>query len=294
MTISSHAETLFGGYNYAVRDLLWGKKFVFLPHGVTKEDVSLLFNRYRRNIDGFATVSKLERNSVLNGDYGYSDCQVWLTGHPRYDYLYHAEKNLVTILPTWRKYLFSRYQEKTGLWDINENFEEEEYFTFYNELINSERLLSALSKKGYTLQFFPHPNMQRYINRFKKSPGVVFLPIESIYRDALAESKLAVTDYSAAVFDFAYLKKPIVYCQFDRNEYFGEHLSTGYFNYERDGFGEIAYDLESTIDLIIDYVENDCQLKEKYRKRIDNFFAFNDKNNCKRVVEKILELSEKN
>lgn len=294
MMISSHSGTLFGGYNYAVRDLLWRKKFVFLPHGVTKEDVSVFLNRYKRNIDGFVTVSKSEKKSIVDGDYGYSDDQVWLTGHPRYDYLYHAEKNLITILPTWRQFLFKRYQDKTGLWDINDNFENEEFYKFYNELINSERLISTLSDYGYTLQFFPHPNMQQYINRFKKHPKVVFLPIESIYRDALAESKLVVTDYSAAVFDFAYLKKPIIYCQFDRDKYFSEHYSPGYFDYERDGFGEITYDLDSTIDLIINYVENDCHLKEKYRNRIEHFFAFNDQNNCQRVLRKILELSGSN
>ena len=291
MMISSHSGTLFGGYNYAVRDLLWGKKFVFLPHGVTKEDASVFLNRYKRNIDGFVTVSMSEKKSIVDGNYGYTEDQVWLTGHPRYDYLYHAEEKLITIIPTWRQFLFKRYLDKTGLWDINDNFEDEEFFKFYNELINSERLISALSDHGYTLQFFPHPNMQQYINRFKKHPEVVFLPIETIYRDVLAMSNLVVTDYSAAVFDFAYLKKPIIYCQFDQDKYFSEHYSPGYFDYEWDGFGEITYDLDTTIDMIINYMENDCRLKEKYRIRIDQFFAFNDHNNCKRVFEKILEIS---
>ena len=290
LDISSHAGALFGGYNYAVRDLIWEKKFVFLPHGVTKEDVSVFLNRYRRNIDGFVTVSDFERNAIVKGDYGYSESQVWLTGHPRYDYLYHNEKNFVTLLPTWRQYLFNSYQDKTGEWDINNDFEEEEYFKFYNELINSERLLSALSDSGYTLQFFPNPNMQRYINRFKKDPRVVFLPLETIYRDVLAQSKLVVTDYSAAVFDFAYLKKPVVYCQFDKERYFSEHYLPGYYNYERDGFGEVVYNLEDTIDFIIEYVNNGCHLKDKYRERIEHYFAFNDNNNCKRVFERIQSL----
>lgn len=63
----------------------------------------------------------------------------------------------------------------------------------------------------------------------------------------------------------------------------------GYFDYERDGFGEVEYDLDSTVDRIIEYMASDCQLKEKYRKRIDNFFVFHDKNNCQRVYEKIME-----
>ena len=53
----------------------------------------------------------------------------------------------------------------------------------------------------------------------------------------------------------------------------------------------MTYDLESTIDQIIEYVEHDCQLKDKYQKRIDKFFAFNDQNNCQRVAEKIMEIA---
>ena len=67
----------------------------------------------------------------------------------------------------------------------------------------------------------------------------------------------------------------------------------GYFDYERDGFGEVEYDLESTVDRIIEYMENGCQLKDKYRERIDKFFAFNDQNNCQRVYEKIIEMDRR-
>lgn len=68
--------------------------------------------------------------------------------------------------------------------------------------------------------------------------------------------------------------------------------TAGYFDYERDGFGEVEYDLDGTIDRIIEYMQNGCRLKEKYRQRIDHFFAFQDKNNCRRVYEKILELND--
>ena len=49
-----------------------------------------------------------------------------------------------------------------------------------------------------------------------------------------------LTDYSSVAFDFAYLRKPIVYAHFDKEAFFsGEHSYTaGYFDYERDGFGE--------------------------------------------------------
>ena len=39
-------------------------------------------------------------------------------------------------------------------------------------------------------------------------------------------------------------------------------------------------------------MQNDCQLKEKYRERIDKFFVFNDKNNCQRIYERIINLDK--
>ncbi len=94
-----------------------------------------------------------------------------------------------------------------------------------------------------------------------------------------------MTDYSSVSFDFAYLRKPVIYARFD-----AYHYTEGYYDDERDGFGEVEYDLESTVDRIIEYMHNGCQLKPMYRERIDKFFAFNDKNNCQRVYEKIREL----
>ena len=81
------------------------------------------------------------------------------------------------------------------------------------------------------------------------------------------------------------MREPVVYTHFDVN-----HYAEGYFDYERDGFGEVEYDLESTVDRIIEYMKNGCQLKQKYRERIDQFFAFNDQNNCQRVYDAIMEL----
>ena len=122
-------------------------------------------------------------------------------------------------------------------------------------------------------------------------PQIAFLPLEPSYREVFAQSCLIVTDYSSAVFDFVYLKKPIVYCQFDKERFDQEHTNKkGYFDYEKDGFGEVAYDLEQTVELITDYLKSGCVMKDKYQQRADSFFAFHDKENCKRVQNQILKL----
>ena len=47
------------------------------------------------------------------------------------------------------------------------------------------------------------------------------------------------------------------------------------------GFGEVVDNHEELIDLIMEYVENECENERQYIKRVDDFFEFNDKNNCK-------------
>lgn len=47
--------------------------------------------------------------------------------------------------------------------------------------------------------------------------------------------------------------------------------------------------LEGTVERIIEYMASDCQIKEKYLKRMDDTFAFNDRNCCRRVYKKIME-----
>lgn len=296
--ISSQAEVTiynpFHGHSAAYRDLLAQVRFVFLQHGVTKDDISDWLNRYNKNLYGFVTAARPEYQSIVDGHYYYTDRETWLTGFPRFDRLYHAEDKCITLMPTWRRYLMGSRNKDTDVWSLSPQFENSAYRMFYDALLNHERLLAAAEQYGYRIDFLPHPNLQAHLNMFRKNDCVQFLGREASYRDIYARSELVITDYSSAVFDFAYLRKPVMYTQFDAEEFFaGEHVYTkGYFDYERDGFGEVTRDLESTVDCIIEYMKNGCQLKDKYRERIDGFFAFDDQNNCQRVYERIMELEK--
>lgn len=282
----------YGKASVYYQDILTQQKRVFLQHGIIKDDLSGWLNRYNKNFDVFVTSAKPEYNSVLSYPYCYDKSVVKLTGLPRYDRLYDKKKKLITIMPTWREGLSDQTKlkdySKDGLRRYNAAFKETEYFLFYNSLINNKLLLYESLKYGYTIQFMPHPNLICYIEWFTKNSNVQFCSIETKYRDIFAESALIITDYSSVAFDFAYLRKPVIYCQFDKKEIYKEHFyKQGYFDYERDGFGEVEYNLEDTINRIIEYMQNGCQLKKRFKRRIDNFFAFNDQNNCQRVYEAI-------
>lgn len=297
--ISSQADEItnnpFSNIYYFYRDIIQNSHFIFLQHGVTKDDISGWVNRYNKNFFGFITAAIPEYNSILHGNYSYTIDKIWQTGFPRFDRLYNKEHRYITFMPTWRKYLLNSVDTQTGIWVLNQEFEESKFFQFYINIFNNKRLINSAKNFNYQLQVMLHPVFRPYTELFSQNDFVKFLDANAQYRDIYAQSNLVITDYSSACFDFAYLRKPIVYCQFDREEFFaGEHVYTkGYFDYERDGFGEVEYDLESTVDRIIEYMENGCQLKDKYRERIDKFFAFNDQNNCQRVYEKIIEMDRR-
>lgn len=282
----------FYGYHDGYRNILVRKHFIFLQHGIILSDLSGWLNRYNRNIEGFVTSARLEYDSIVNGDYDYPEERVWLTGLPRFDRLYQTKENIITIMPTWRRYLMGSMDNETGVWELKDDFYTSDYYRFFSALLNHARLLDAAKKYGYKIQFFPHPNIRPHMSVFTQNESVSFEGAQTEYRDIYARSSLIVTDYSSAVFDFAYLLKPVIYSQFDSEDFFsGKHTSVkGYFDFEQDGFGEVEYDLEGTVDRMIEYMENGCRLKDKYRERVGKFFAFNDQNNCHRVYEKILAL----
>jgi len=66
--------------------------------------------------------------------------------------------------------------------------------------------------------------------------------------DLYLVSDLLITDYSSVFFDYAYLKRPIIFFPYDYNEYKDE-LRGFYLNYEKDLPGEIAWNEDQLLAL---------------------------------------------
>ena len=279
----------FGGDRAFYWDILKKKRLIFLQHGITKDDISSWLGKPHRNLGMFVTSTRPEYESVLKGKYyGYGKDVVKLTGMPRYDYLENKPEKIITIMPTWRNSLGLGHDTETGNRLYGEGFEKSSFFQFYNSLLNDEMLLAKAKEKGYTIKFLPHPNIMPMLGKFQKSAGVIFCSPDTRYRDIFAESSLIVTDYSSVAFDFAYLKKPVIYAQFDRKEFFQGHTySEGYFDYESMGLGEVEENLPDTVQRICEYMEGDCRIKEKYLQRGSKFFAYHDRNNSERVFDSL-------
>lgn len=285
----SHAElnNPFFEYNAAYRDLMQNCKYIFLQHGVLVNNASAGLNYFLKNISGFVTSTRVEYEVISEG-YGYPNGAVWLTGLPRYDLLTHNEEKSIVIMPTWRRSLFGAYHAEDSRYDLLAGFEQSEYYKFYTQLLNNSLLLEKAKKLGYKICFVPHPTLFPYIDRFHLPAQIHMYGSDVVYREIFSKNKLLVTDYSSVAFDFSYLRKPIIYCQFETLGNYG--TGSERFGYEKDGFGEVTRNVSDTVNCILEYLENDCVLKEKYRERIDGFFAFEDRHNCERVYRKITEL----
>lgn len=252
-------------------------KFYFLQHGVTKDDISLQVKRYDKDLSLFLTSSDFERDSIFNGRYNYDEHVVQTLGLPRFDNLNNENtKKIILFMPTWRDYI----RNETDL--VNS-----EYFEVITNFLNNKKLINAMNAKGYTMVFKPHPGLMKYLEEglFEADDDVI-ISIDDNYQELFNTSALLITDYSSVFFDFSYLKKPVIYYQVNEEEY---HYEKGYFDYETMGFGKVTHDEETLIDVICEYMDNDCKNDEIYIERVENFFKYTDKNNCKRVYDWILQ-----
>ena len=295
--ISSQADlwvqNAFGKGNEQLRDL-FKYKFVFLQHGIIQNDLSNWLKYYDKNITKFVTSAQREYDSIVDGDYGYKDNQIILTGLPRYDNLKNNEKKYIAFMPTWRKSLAKDYDLKSGERGYNKDFKNSEYFNHFNSLINDKDIIKIMKDKGYKGIFVVHPS---HVYNSKDFVGNEIFEVNSGFADyqkIFSEASLLITDYSSVHFDFAYLNKPVVYTQFDIDTFFKGHTYTeSYFEYEKDCFGPVVYNYEDTKNEIIKLIKSDCKLEKKYEKRINKFYKYRDKNNCERVYEEIKKLKRK-
>ena len=281
----------FWNYEQPYRNMLVKTRFVFLQHGVISTDLTRWLRKDAQQFDGFVTSTEKETKLILEGDYGYTEEQVWMTGLPRFDRLRKKNSKVITVMPTWRKQLATRQNNETGKWGVKPGFSESDYVQFYRNLMHSQELKKAAEKYGYTVQIKIHPNFMHLSEAFHFNDKVKVVPANVSYSELYSSSSLMITDYSSSIQDFIYLEKPVVYCQFDAEFFFnGGHISDkGAANFEKEGFGEVTNSLEELTAVVISYMESGCELREPYKTRIKNAFPDRTPDHCEKLYQKIME-----
>lgn len=279
--ISSHPDESilnpFWDKNIQLYSGLINSQKIFLQHGVTKDNVSSWLRKYDKNLSMIVCVSEREAKSFLKYKYNYNSDVIKVLGFPRFDNLENINnKKQILIMPSWRRSLENLSEKQ---------IKKTQFFKKNNSLINNEELIKIAQKNHYEIIYKPHPKIMEIIDLFDRNE-FVNIDETSSYQELFNSSSLLITDFSSVAFDFAYLKKPILYYQYANDYHFKESI----IDYEKNGFGEVINDETRLIKIINEYLDNNCIMKEKYKKRVENFYKYKDKNNCKRVYEAVRNL----
>ena len=258
-------------------------KHVFLQHGITKNDQPGFYKENCKSLSLFVCGAKPEYVYILN-NFGYLNDTPQYTGFPRYDSLKNAsEKNQILFMPTWRRNL-------KGL--SLDSFKNTMFYISWAKLLNDESLLSCCRLYHINIKYYLHSSFQLYSSLFTENDVVSIIKFEDEdVQTLLKDSKLLVTDFSSVYFDFAYMEKPMVFYQFDEDEYYKNHYSKGYFDYRTDGFGPVCINEETTVREIMNLIKNNFVVNNEYLKRMKRTFIFSDSENSKRVFESIQKIS---
>ena len=277
---SHHSEYLFASRDRAVVRRTKGVR-IFLQHGITAmKNVTPIYARQRtfeRPTERFLVASELEQRIVIE-DYGFPPHQVPITGFARFDELLSAgdatEPRLL-VMPTWREGLRV------------DSFLDSEYFRNWHGLLTDPRLQAILEERGLRVTMVLHPNVRLFADFFTL-PNVDLIRQEDVdVQQLIRTSRVLITDFSSVAWDFSFLRRPVLYFQFD------QHLLTGerapHIDFAEQLPGPVAATVDGLIDELAPVVARGCTMSEEYWNRAQAFLTYRDQNSCARIYTAVAQ-----
>lgn len=270
-----------------MRDILPPRgKRVFLQHGIIKDYMPQ--GRQHKLKANLFVCGAYPEWEYINACFGYKGHEVKYLGLARYDRLQDTslttDNKQILYMPTWRADIHD-----------NQHLEQTQYFKKISEVLTCGEIKHILEQNNLRLIYFVHPSirkLKRYFKPFASSRVEVLNNEDYDLQKLICSASLLVTDFSSIYFDFAYQGKPVVYYQFDYQQYRKGHYSEGYFDYNRDGFGPVVNDLQTLIQNIRSIVADGFNIPANYAHRADRFFPIRDQNNCLRHYEELCKLEK--
>ncbi|MCI8307708.1 MAG: hypothetical protein HFH14_06625 [Lachnospiraceae bacterium] len=273
--------------NTPVMRKLSEKPFVFLQHGVLgfKRVENIYGSQYANKADLFVTSSDFERD-IVERVFGYDKREIIVTGLARWDKLENntQKKPFIFYMPTWRNWIYETSAEE---------FVKTDYYKIYSEILSSDRLVRTLEKNDMEMIFCLHPKFRQFSKELKSAGDRVKVVdfADCHINELLMKCSMFITDYSSASWDIFYLGKPVIFYQFDAEEYVKKQGA--YINLEKELFGYRVTDFDSLLDKI-SYIantsfkdnENSDSLREKY-------LPLRDKKNRERIYTEIINRGNK-
>lgn len=209
-------------------------------------------------------------------------------GYPRNDSLFHyTKKDIERIkkkykIPKDKKIIFY-------LPTFRDNQHESGVGYTYNLGIDFESLKEKFQEK-YVILFSPHYFVAKHVDVSKYKGFVIDVTDNDDINDMYIISDIIMTDYSSVFFDFANLKRPMLFYMYDLDLYKGK-LRDFYLSLDElpGPIAETQEELEKNIATI----EKDFKkYQEKYKKFNDKFNYLDDGNASERVIKVIFNLED--
>lgn len=288
--ISTHAYLCcpkWKGAHFLLRNKIFNKheKHIYIQHGLVKDYLPDL--TYPTLDVDLYTAGALPEYNFLCEKFNFPDNVVKYTGLARYDNLWRhknqnskTNENFVLVMPTWRHYL-----EKC---DSLDSFKKSEFFQVFSSFLSNNEILNTLKKFNLKIIFYPHYEMQKWIKAFENFENEFIIVAKFAnydVQDLLMNCDFLVTDYSSVFFDIAYMRKPVIFYQFDEQLFRDTQYQEGYFKYE-DSFGPVCY---NEVDLINEFNQiTQNGISKNFLDNEKNFFEKNDDRCCERIYDAIL------
>lgn len=282
------SDTRYHVYNTNRRNSLMGqiladKPLVYLQHGVNGLKQVPAFHKNRGLLNFLMVPDEYEKNMVVN-QWGYSVEEVAVTGLARWDSYFDKTAEVpfkqIFVMPTWRKWMDGMTADR---------FVKTPFYKEYNSFLNSNRLKKVLLERNVRIAFFLHPYFKDYVHLFNVDDTIIdqygYLDVDM--GEEIMRSSMMISDYSSVLWDMYYLKKPVVFYQFDQAEYLETEKT--YMNYETELFGDVAFNADEVIDEIIGYAGRDFAEKPRYRDMRQKYFTYMDQRNSERIYKAIVE-----
>lgn len=207
-------------------------------------------------------------------------------GYPRNDFLFNyteqdvkdikqkiigedTQKKIILYAPTYRA-----NQHKSGVGYV---YKEEVDFTKMREKLGQD----------FIILFRPHYFVANAFD-FEKYKGFVYNVSEvDDINELYIISDMLITDYSSVFFDYANLKRPLIFYMYDL-EHYRDKSNGFYFDVEKELPGKIIRTDDELIDEI-KRLDKDFKYDEKYKRFNEKFNYLDDGNASKRVVEEIIK-----
>ncbi len=264
------------------------KKLVFDQEEVTSADPHYKAQFYRQRAEWDYLIAANPFSTKTFRSCFKFDNEMLEVGYPRNDLLYHPNKE--KIAENLKKKLGIPQDKKTILyaptWRDDEYYKPGQYK--FQLQLNLQKMKAALGDEYVILL-----RMHHYVADNLDVTGVEDFAINLSKYDDITEiylvSDLCITDYSSVFFDYANLKRPVLFYTYDIEKY-RDILRGFYIDINTEVPGPLVYTTEEVIDAIQNIDQITEQYKERYEEFYERFCSVDDGNASKRTVERVFDL----